>query len=113
MKDVSLDEALAKQFHLDACKTLIFYCISDCPPCDYIERAIISIDRSSRDGLQILRVKLDREDKRVLGKAVLNGVSSFPRLDLFKGQELSRSMVGSIVDADDGEAEEKIARFLE
>lgn len=112
MQDVSIDDVLAKTFHVGAAFTLVFYSISGCAPCDAIERALLTLGVSNDKDIQVLRVKLDQEDKRELGKAVLNGVSSFPRLDLFMGQELSRSMVGSIVDADDGEIEEKVAQFV-
>lgn len=112
MQDVSIDDVLAKTFHVNAEATLVFYSVSGCTPCETMERAILSLEMNRRNDMQLLRVKLNQEDKRELGKAVLNGVSSFPRLDLFAGQELSRSMIGAAMSADDRAVEETVARFV-
>lgn len=112
MKDVSLDDALTKTFHLDAETTLLLYSVSGCLPCDIMEQAISSLEINTFRNLQLLRVKLDQQNKRELGKAVLNGISSFPRLDLFVGTNLSRSMVGTVLNTDGGAVKNSIEQFI-
>lgn len=94
IESIDIKEALTGSFTERSANVAILYSLTNCPPCEAMMRSIDSYKDDDRSGVSFFLVKIEKEDKRAVGKAVLNGISSFPRLDYYENGTLLKSMKG-------------------
>jgi hypothetical protein len=93
MQEMFLSDALASKFE-DGVINIVLFSLSSCEPCEIALDALSSLEIDGMDNVRRVIVKIEREDKREVGKAVMNGISSFPRIDVLDGRNLLSSVVG-------------------
>lgn len=93
MENVPLSDILGQSSDDDRSTMLVLYSLSECEPCETALEALRLVERENPSHT-IKLVKIDRNDKKELGRAVMNGISKFPRIDLINEGAVLGSIVG-------------------
>lgn len=88
-------------------KNLIYlFCISECQPCDLLVEAVPLV--TAWKGARVVKYQADTADKRQMGRLLLNGIRSFPTVEIHAECGSVQSISGM-----QGDSPQALARWLD